>query len=677
MEILLSWLRDFVDIPEAPAETAEALTMAGLAVDAIREEDGEHVFELDVTANRPDALSHFGVAREISAIFDRPLRRPISEVSEIAEAAESRASVEILDPDLCARYSARVLLDVEIKPSPDWIRKRLELCGLRSINNIADLTNYVLLETGHPTHAFDLDLLDQSKIIVRRAVAGEELRTLDGLDRNLNDDRLVIADGSRAVALAGVMGGIETEISDSTRNVLLEAAWFEPGSIRRTSRRLGMHTEASHRFERGADVEATVWALDRIAHWVGQLSSGGVLEGVIDAYPKQFDPPSIELRAARISRVLGSDIPTADVERILAALGFAVEETDEGWGVQPPSFRLDVEREIDLIEEVARIHGYHHLPTTLPSSAATIQEPPQAAQELRTRSVLRSLGYDETVAYAFIGEEEAKQFGKGNTVAIRNPVSELWAVMRNTAVPTMIRALEWNLNRNEPDVKLMEIGRLYRSENGGFREPPTLVLGACGMARRPSLGDAGIEFDFYELKSDVERLLGDFQLGVTAFEAGGVPEYYQPGQSACIVADRKTVGYLGALDAKVTADRKIRRPVFIAEIALDRLWDAGLRERVFQPAARVPASYRDFSLIVPEGVSFSEVCAAIGRQEFLVRLEPIEIFRGRQVSEGFYSLLLRAVWQKGDENLTDEEVNQYAALVTGSLSKTLGIRQRV
>ena len=473
------------------------------------------------------------------------------------------------------------------------------------------------------------------------------------------------------------MGGLDTEISDSTRNVLLEAAWFEPGSIRRTSRRLGMHTEASHRFERGADVEATVWALQRIAHWFGQVSSGSVLDGVIDAYPKRVKRPSINLRAARISRLLGAEIPWVRVERILVALGFVVERTEAGWSVGPPSFRLDVEREIDVIEEVARIHGYHHLPTTLPPATAAVQEPPRAAQESRTRSVLRSLGYDETVAYAFIGEQEAKQFGREPAITVRNPVSELWAVMRNTAVPTMMRALEWNLNRNEPDLKLMEIGRLYRAQNGGYREPPTLVLGACGMARKPSLGDEGKEFDFYELKSDVERILSDFQLGVPAFETRGVPEYYQLGQSACVVVDGRPVGYLGALDAKIAAGRKIRRSVFIAEIELDFLWDAGLRERIFEPAARVPASYRDFSLIVPEGVSFSEVCAAIGRPEFLVRLDPLEIFRGEQVPEGFYSLLLRAVWQKGDENLTDEEVNQYAAMVTGSLSKTLGARQRV
>ena len=676
MDILCSWLRDFVDIPESPVEIAEALTMAGLSVDGIQEKDGEHVFELDVTANRPDALSHLGVAREISAVYRRPLRYPVSKISPLAEAAAERASVDILDPDLCPRYSARVLADVEIRPSPDWMRKRLELCGFRSINNIADLTNYVLLETGHPTHAFDLDLLDQARIIVRRAAAGEELCTLDGLDRALDKDRLVIASGSRPVAIAGVMGGLETEISDSTRHVLLEAAWFEPSSIRRTSRRLGMHTEASHRFERGADIEATVWALQRIAHWLGQVGSGNVLEGVIDAYPERVQRQRIDLRAARIPRVLGTDVPAVEVERILEALGFAVEKIDQGWRVLPPSYRLDVQREIDLIEEVARIHGYHHLPATLPSSTEPVRLPPQAAEESRARSVLRALGYDETIAYAFIGAKEAEQFGAGRAAAIRNPVSEHWSVMRNTAVPSMLRAIEWNLNRNESDIKLMEIGRLYQRGNCGFREPPMLALGACGMARRLSLGDAGRELDFYDMKSDVERLLEEYRIGAPAFDAHGAPDYYQSAQSARITTGGETIGYLGALDARVAASRKIRRPVFLAEIQLALLWEAGLRERLFRPVAKVPASYRDFSLIVPDGVSFSEVCAAIGPQQFLVRLEPVEIFRGAQVPDGFYGLLLRAVWQKNDENLTDEEINQYAALVTGSLSKTLGVRQR-
>ncbi|MBG98806.1 MAG: phenylalanine--tRNA ligase subunit beta [Solibacterales bacterium] len=676
MEILLSWLRDFVDIPESPTEVAEALTLAGLAVDAIRKEGNEHIFELDITANRPDALSHLGVAREISAIYDRSLRMPASKISTTDELSSSRASVEILATELCSRYSARVLSNVVIKPSPDWLRRRLELCGIRPINNIADLTNYVLLETGHPTHAFDLDLLKQAKIVVRTAKSEETLQTLDGMLHNLTTDHLVIADMERSVALAGVMGGLETEISRSTRNVLLEAAWFDPGSIRRTSRRFGMHTEASHRFERGADIEATVWALERLAHWFGQVSSGDVLEGVIDNHPGQTDRAWIDLRPTQISRVLGTDVSRVEVERILTALGFTVNQTGETWKIKLSSHRLDIEREIDLVEEVARIHGYHHVPKTLPFSTATVQQPPNTKEEARTRELLRALGYDETIAYSFIRKEEATQFGREEAVEIRNPVSELWAVMRNTAMPTMIQALGWNLNRNEPDIKLMEIGRLYMSDGSSFQEPKTLVLGACGMARRSTPSNTGKEVDFYDLKSDVECLLSDFQVEQLSFEATAAPDYYQREQSARIVANRKTLGYLGMLDVKVAAAHKIKCPIFVAEIDLDSLWNIGLRKQVFQTVPKVPASHRDFSLLIPKAVSFADICDAVGQQKFLVRLEPIEIFHGDQVLEGFYGLLIRAAWQKDYETLTDGEINEYATSLVENLSKTLGVQQR-
>lgn len=676
MQILLSWLRDFVDIPESPREIGEALTMAGMAVDAVDERDGETVFEFDITANRPDAMNHFGIAREISAIYGRPLKPPATQVNDSGEPASSRASIEILDPDLCPRYSGRVFLDVEIKPSPAWMSERLELCGVRSINNIADLTNYVLLEIGHPTHAFDLDLLKESKIIVRRAEDGELLQTLDGADRTLSKDHLVIADAGRPVALAGVMGGAETEISDSTRNVLLEAAWFKPGSIRRTARHFGMHTEASHRFERGADIEAPPWAADRIAHLLAQVSPGTVLKGVIDVYPEVFAPPRITLRASQIERLLGLKISGSEVERILRDLAFALESAQGAWHVTPPSWRLDISREIDVIEEVARIHGYHRLPATLPPSVSAPEDPPHSEGESHVLSTLRALGYHETVSYAFISEDEAKQFGSRSAVQILNPVSELWSVMRNTSVPSMLRALEWNLNRNELDVRLMEIGRVYEGAGKRHREPAVLAMGATGMARTPSLGDPGKPFDFLDIKADVSTLLSGFETHNLAFESRGTPAYYMPGQSARIVADGKVIGHLGEIESKLAEARKIRQPVFLAEIFLERLWELGLRRRRHRGLPRVPAVHRDFSLFVPEGVSFAEICSAVGGQEHLVRLEPVEIFRGKQVPEGCYSLLLRAVWQKGAENLTDEEVNRYAGQVVGSLSKTLGIQQR-
>ncbi|HEX9814663.1 MAG TPA: phenylalanine--tRNA ligase subunit beta, partial [Myxococcota bacterium] len=438
-----------MDIPEYPDVLAHELTMAGLAVDAVNEEQGETLFELDITSNRPDAMNHFGVAREIAAIFQRPLRPPKIEVSESDPAASSKAAIEILDSDLCPRYSGRVVLGVEVKPSPAWMRRRLELCGVRSINNIADLTNYVLLELGHPTHAFDLDLLDESKIVVRRAKPGELLRTLDGFDRTLSPEHLVIADAMRPVALAGVMGGLESEISDSTRNVLIESAWFDPGSIRRTSRHFGMHTEASHRFERGADPRATVWAADRIAGLLSQVSPGTILRGCLDAHPEPHTPPTITLRRRAIERLLGLAVPENDVDRILRALGFGLAPADGGWQVLVPSYRLDVNREVDVIEEIARIYGYEKFAPQLPALAVAAENAPLSEEEARLRTVARSLGYDETVGYSFISASEAEEFGAWPAVPLRNPVSELWDVMRNSSIPTMIRALEWNLNRNE------------------------------------------------------------------------------------------------------------------------------------------------------------------------------------------------------------------------------------
>lgn len=676
MRVLLSWLREFVDAPEAPDDLAHALTMAGMAVDGVSEVEGEVVFELDITSNRPDAMNHFGVARELAAIYGRPLRRPETKVVEGAEEAAKAASIEILDADLCPRYSARVVRGVEIRPSPDWLRKRLELCGIRGINNIADLTNYVLLELGHPTHAFDLERLRGSKIVVRRARAGETLCTLDGVDRELAEEHLVIADAERAVALAGVMGGLDTEISDSTRNVLFESAWFAPGSIRKTARGFGMHTEASHRFERGADIDATVWAADRIANLIDRLSPGSVLKGRLDAYPRPYAPPVIELRRDRIARMLGQDLPASEVEAILRSLGFGVEESQAGWKLLNPSWRLDIWREIDVIEELARIFGYDKFEPRLPESGAGIELVPHAEEYARLRATSRALGYDETVSLSFISAEEAERFGAWPAVALRNPLTEVQTAMRNSAVPAMLRAVEWNVNRNEPNARLAEFGRVYRGGGGKYEEPHMMTLGATGMARAARLGDPGKALDFYDIKSDVVALLAPFDLHGLTFSAYNLPPYYAPGHAAQVTAGGVLLGYLGEADSGWLRARKIKQPVFLAEIFLDPLYEAGLRRPQYRALPRVPAVDRDFSLFVPEGISFDEVAAAIGPLEFLVSVEPLEIFRGEQVPNGYYSLLLRASWQKAEASLTDEEVNGYAAAVTASLSNKLGIKQR-
>ncbi len=676
MKVVLSWLRDYVEIKESPKDLAHALTMAGMAVDAIVEQDGDTVFELDITSNRPDAMNHVGIAREIAAIYGRSLRMPEIELTESETQAETAASVEIADSDLCARYVGRVLTGVEIKPAPDWMRRRLELCDVRSINNIADLTNYVLLEIGQPTHAFDLDRLAESKIIVRRAKPGEKLVALDGDERDLSPDHLAICDASGPVALAGVMGGAESEISGSTSNVLIEAAWFQPSLIRNTSRKFKMHTEASHRFERGADWNAAPWAADRIAGLLAQVGAGEVLRGRIDCFPAPPSRHAIKLRRGSIKRHLGIEIPDPEVTAILESLGFSVELGESEWTTETASHRLDVEREIDLIEEVARIYGFERFPSTLPPIGVAAAPPSFDKEEARVRSTIQSLGYDETIGYSFISSTEAEQFGGSRGVPLRNPLSELWDVMRSSAVPTMLRALEWNLNRNEPSVSLAEIGRLYEKVGDTYHEPRILTLGAAGVARPDSLDEAGRGFRFLDLKSDVEALLKSFDIVQLHFETKGVPAYYAEGHAAVAVGDGVALAYLGELDPEVAAARKIKQRVFIAEIFLDLLYGTGLRLPRHSALPKVPAVSRDFSLLVPEGILFSEITGAIGPMPHLTQLEPVEIFRGKNVPDEQYSLLLRASWQKLEESFTDDQVNEFADQIRAGLEKKLGITQR-
>ena len=676
MRILLSWLADFVEIKESPRELADALTMAGMAVDAVESEAGETVFEFDITSNRPDAMNHLGMAREVAAIYRRPLRAPSTACAESGPPAASKASVEIQDPDGCLRYVGRVFTDVEVRPSPDWMRRRLELCGIRSINNLADLTNYVLLEIGQPTHAFDLDSLAGAAIVVRRARNGEKLVTLDGEDRDLTGGHLAICDADRPVALAGVMGGQATEITGETRNVLLEAAWFRPSVIRNAARGFKLFTEASHRFERGADWNAAPQAADRIAALLAETGPGQVLPGQVDCFPQPPELSPIRLERADIRRHLGIQVDDAEVEGILSALGFEPSADSSGWSVPAVSHRLDVKRGIDLIEEVARIHGFANIPATLPAVGAAPEPTPLAAEDARMRAAVRGLGYDETVGFAFISSDEAKRFGSGDPVSLRNPLSQLWDVMRNSAVPTMVRALEWNLRRNLPFVRLAEFGRVYRRSEDSYEEPSVLTLGASGAASPASWAEPAREVGFYDVKADVSALLAPFLPNAPSIVTEGVPSYYRQKHAAGLKSGGEVLAWFGELDPELARERKIRQPVWVAEIFLDRVYRRGLRRPAHGKLAKVPAVSRDFSLLVPDAIDFASITEAVGEMPDLDSVEPVEVFRGKNVPEGSYSLLLRAWWQRLDESLTDQEVNEFAAELRSRLQSRLGIALR-
>jgi len=688
MKILLSWLREFVSVEKEPDELASDLSLLGFAVDEISTDGTETVLDIDVTTNRPDALSHFGMAREVAARYGLALA-PIAPSNEALKhrtrARRKDAMVEIAAPDLCARYSARLIRGLTVKPSPDWLARRLELVGVRSINNVADATNYILMAYGHPMHAFDLDRLQGGRVLVRRAASGERCTTLDGVNRSLTPDDLVIADAGRAVALAGVMGGLDTEISPGTKNVLLESAWFDPVTIRRTSKRHGLHTEASHRFERGADIEATVFCAERCIELIHELAGGDVDPVIVDAYPKPAARHPVLLRRWELSRHLGLEVPPEEVERILYSLGFLPRTKGRtGWTCTVPSHRVDITREIDLVEEVARHYGYDRFPLRLP---ATLGEPshntPNTEKDERVRALLLGLGYDETISMGLVNAS-TEPYGGTASVPLANPLSEEAAVLRNSLVPGLLAAVQWNLNRGQQNVRLCEFGNIYLRESEGYREPPMAALAAVGTVLEDSLGEDGRtrpspDFNFLDLKGDLQQLIEIFSEDECQFVPDGLPQYYRPDHSARVLLNGTTVARLGELSVIESEKWKFRGSLYLAELFLEVLYALPTRLRRAQPLSRYPAVERDFSVVLPDSVSFDavqQVIAALSIPE-LVAMKPLEVFRAGSIEKGRYSLLLRITLQSGEATLTESELTDRSARIMQALESTLGARIRI
>jgi phenylalanyl-tRNA synthetase beta chain len=678
MKIALDWLKEFVDIPVEPRQLRSDLTMLGLNVESLSAARDGWVLDVEVTTNRPDCLSHYGVAREAATFYRRPLKHLEFPVKESSEPTSSEIAIEIADPDLCWRYCGRVVRNVQVKPSPEWLQKRLEAVGQRPINNVADVTNYVLMELGHPLHAFDLSRVRQRKIIVRRAKPGEHLTTLDGVERTLAAEHLVIADAQRAVALAGVMGGEDSEIGSSTRAVLLESAWFEPTSIRQTSKAHGMHTEASHRFERGADIQMAPVALDRAATLIAELAGGEILRGMVDVYPGRKLREDLVLRRSTILRVLGAEISWEEVERILRGLGFETQRRGtEGWRVTPPSFRPDVTREVDLVEEVARHHGYDKLPTRLRSAPPHVEKDLVREKELAVSARLVALGYREIIPSSMVDPAENARFTERPPVVLANPLSQEASALRSSAIPSMLRALRWNLDRGQNDLRLFEIGKTYSPRSEGLAdERRVLTLGLTGRCRAASVREAARDLDFFDLKGDLEVLFEIFGLDDLQFEAKGC-DYYDEHSSGRFGVKGQNLAVFGQLNSNYARDYKLRQDVWLADVDLDLLLRAPLRSFAFREFSRFPAVERDFSLIVPEGRTYREIEEAVRSLglEALQSLVPGDVFRGGAISEGYYSLLLRVVFQRPTHTLTSEEIAELSQQVLGAL-QSLGVRLR-
>ena len=667
MLISYKWLKELTGTSLTPLELRERLTMVGLAIDAIDEANGDSVLDVEVPSNRPDCLSHLGISREVAVIEKSKVESPKSKVVKTAGRAEDFAAVEVLDTDLCPRYAARVIRGVKIGPSPDWLAQRLNEIGQRPINNVADITNYVLHETGQPLHAFDLAKLTDHKIVVRRAGAGEKLKTLDGVDRVLDQDMLVIADAKEPVALAGVMGGLDSEISEATTDVLIESAYFSPDSVRRTARKLGMDTEASRRFERGADCENVLRAQARCVELICEIAGGLATEDAIDVYPKPFEPRSVKLRPGRVEALTSLKVDESEMKRILRALGF----TEQDFVYVVPSWRIDVSIEEDLVEEIARHTGYDKIGSELPPANLSGEYQPAEQQRRALRRELTGVGFDEAINFSFIESMHDLEFdfipafsgaGDHSLVTLNNPIIEEASRMRPTLMPGLLQSVRHNLNHGTRDVGLFEIGRVFANLSSGQLPAEREALGLITTGYRQEQGRAqgSTEWGFYEFKGALEAAVDAMKLGPLRFTAGRV-KHLREGQSAVVaLGDGTAIGNIGRLSDAIAASYKFRQPVYVAELDLTTLLESHPRIVQYKPLPRYPSVVRDITLLVSRDVTFSQLRGAIeSRQiEDYDGVKLVGTYEGKNIPEAQRSVTLRIDFRSDERTLRDEEVEQ-------------------
>jgi phenylalanyl-tRNA synthetase beta chain len=645
------------------------------------------LLEVGLTPNRADCLSVAGIAREIAAKLGTSVRYPDSEIAEGTDAAEATIGVTIEDAELCPRYAARYITGCTIAPSPAWLVKRLNAIGMRSINNVVDVTNLVMVELGHPLHAFDCDRLAGRRIVVRRAGEGEQFTTLDEQQRILTADDLVICDAERPVALAGVMGGLNSEIADTTTNILLESAWFKPAAIRRTSKRLGLHTESSHRFERGADIGMVPRALDRAAALIAELAGGTVARGVVDAYPGKAEPAAITMRPERAGALLGIQVPTQEVTDILRRLECSVSETVDGTLlVVPPTYRIDIEREIDLVEEVARLKGFDAIPASLPVARVVSDLPtPHQRMERSVRDILIAHGMNEIINFSFTSPDAADKMLlapddlRRTGIKLSNPLVAEQSVMRTSLLPGVLESVSRNTSFRTMDLRLFEIRRRYLPTSDEMPHEPLCIAGALtGSRAEINWCNSSEPVDFYDVKGIIENLLELLHIRGVAWVADIPEPYYHPGKSCSVMVGRERVGTFGELHPVVQANFEIEKPVYAFELDFARLVKLSSQKQSISAPSRFPDSTRDIAILVADDVPAERILESV-RSVKAREIEQVEIFdlyRGAGIQEGFKSIAIRVRYRSYERTLTDDEIGAIHAKVIAVLMNKLNVSIR-
>lgn len=672
MKISLNWLTDYVDASLPAGELAEVFKHIGLPVEEILSTDTDIVLDLEVTSNRSDCLGHLGVARELAAATGKQFNPPEIGELPVSGKASELTSVAVLSPDLCPRYTARVIRGVKVGPSPAWMVERLEAVGMRSINNVVDATNYVLMEYSQPLHSFDYDKLEGGRIVVRRAVGGESLVSIDGTKCELDETMLVIADARRPVAIAGVMGGLNTEVSDSTVNVLIESAQFDPLNIRRTSRKLQLMSDSNYRFERGVDPVAIDAASLRACRLIVQSGGGTLAEGLVDVWAKPHIPAEVAMRPARCNSILGIEIPAERQERILAGLGLAPRSSGERLICTIPPYRADLSREIDLIEEVGRIHGYDKVPVGVQVTHAVV--PDTLATRIRRLAgeALAMAGFDEAVTFSFVDAVEAELFGHHRHVAVDKLTRKTNNVLRPTLLPSLMSACKTNQDVGNDEVCLFEIAACFPAARGpgddgndsdnrtGKRLPDEyteLALASTG--------------DLAEIRGALETLIEHLAPRASLSVSPQDHPHLAPGLAAAVLLDGKPIGSIGQISDRIIHHYGLERQIAAAAVRFQPLIDAAQLVRVYEPLPRLPAVRRDLSIIVDEPVSWqqlSEAIAGIG-QPLRQSLAYVTTYRGKPVPPGRKSVTVALEYRAADRTLRREEVDAQVEEIVAALRK--------
>ncbi len=679
MKISLDWIKDYVACDLPVRELLDRLTMIGLVPESVEERDGDTVIDLETYANRPDTLGHLGVAREIAAMIGRPLLEPSWPVVEDGAPIEELASVQVLDETSCPRYCGKLVRGVKIGPSPDWLRKRLEAMGLRPINNVVDASNYVLYATGQPIHAFDFRKIGGSKIVVRRAARGEKMRDLEGRELDLTPEMLVIADEKRPVALAGVIGGADSAVGDATCDVFIESAHFDPVSIRLTSKKLGLATDAAYRYERGADFGILPQAAQMMASLLTQMG-GAAARGLIDVCPRPRKAKSVVLRARRVGELLGADVPEAFIEDVLVRLGFRLEPSQKGvWLVEVPSFRVDIDREADLIEEIARFYGYDKIPSEItPAKSFEFVVNKKRERVLKLRRALLESGFDEAINWSFADPEKEAVLRSGReAIAIRNPISVRASVMRTNILMGLLENAAWNRNRGLEGVHIFEVGNVYFRQGEKPEERLTLGLLTIGLLPGGDWREKPAETDFFVLKGAVESAVRGLRYEPVSFEPDDHP-YFEPGQGLALVYKGQPVGRLGVLAGAVASAYSLGQPVYAAEIDLAGLFEKSQRPFAYVPVAKFPGVSRDLSFLVDRDVAYQDVRKGLEKlaPPLVESFELADRFTGKSVPDGKVSLTIRFHYRHPKKTLLAEEVDRVEQEIIGQLKSAWNIQLR-